>query len=61
MITTTNDTMQMTFFPELQEKKTPKRRLAPTFKPYNNRQIQVIYDIELLIPENHVACGFRLK
>ncbi len=55
MTTTTNDTMQMTFFPELQEMKTPKRSLAPTFKPYNNRQIQVIYDIELLIPENHVA------
>jgi transposase len=29
--------------------------LAPTFKPYNNRQIQIIYDLELLIPENHEA------
>jgi len=55
MITTKNDTTQMTLFPEVKEEKTPKRRLAPTFKPYNNRQIQVIYDIESFIPENHEA------
>ena len=54
-ITTTNHTMQTTLFPDLQNEKKPKRRLAPTFKPYNNRQIQVIYDIEALIPENHEA------
>src|SRR5690606_4687745 len=53
-----------TLFPELNEtklvdgkdvkkEKTSKRKLAPTFKPYNNRQVQVIYDIEALIPENH--------
>lgn len=45
----------MILFPEVEEKETPKRRLAPTFKPYNNRQIQVIYDIESLIPEHHEA------
>jgi Transposase domain (DUF772) len=32
-----------------------KRKLAPTFKPYDNRQIQVIFDLEALIPEHHVA------
>ncbi|MED0745479.1 hypothetical protein P4S80_06100 [Aeribacillus composti] len=38
------------------EEKTPaKRNLAPTFKPYDNRQVQMIYDIESLIPEHHVA------
>ncbi len=45
----------MTLLPETEEKKTPKRQLAPTFKPYDNRQIQVIFDIEALIPEHHVA------
>ena len=45
----------MTLFPEVKEEETSKRRLAPTFKPYNNRQIQVINDIDSLIPENHVA------
>jgi len=56
MITTTNNTMQMTIFPEVkQEERTPKRSLSPTFKPYNNRQIQAIFDIEALIPENHEA------
>ena len=63
-ITTKDDTIQMTLFPEVKETKlekekkqeeTSKRRLAPTFKPYNNRQIQVIYDIESLISENHEA------
>ena len=39
-----NDIMQMTLFPEVKEERTPKRRLA-TFRPYNNRQIQVNYDI----------------
>ncbi|WP_407640130.1 IS1182 family transposase [Bacillus massiliglaciei] len=33
----------------------PKRSLAPTFKPYDNRQIQMILDVEALIPEHHVA------
>ncbi|WML31739.1 IS1182 family transposase [Neobacillus sp. OS1-32] len=55
MITIENYNTQMTFLPETEEKKTPKRQLAPTFKPYDNRQIQVIYDIEALIPENHPA------
>ncbi|WP_062353753.1 IS1182 family transposase [Bacillus kwashiorkori] len=56
MITTHNDTIQMTLFPEVQEEKTPqKRKLAPTFKPYNNRQIQAIFDLEALIPIDHEA------
>ncbi|WP_373688719.1 IS1182 family transposase [Priestia flexa] len=45
----------MTLLPETEEKKTSKRQLAPTFKPYDNRQIQAIFDIEALIPEHHVA------
>ncbi|ANB57730.1 transposase DDE domain protein [Anoxybacillus sp. B7M1] len=55
MITTENYNTQMTLFPETEEKKLSKRQLAPTFKPYDNRQIQVIFDIEALIPEHHVA------
>jgi len=54
-ITNENYNIQMTFLPETEEKKTPKRQLAPTFKPYDNRQIQMIMDIEALIPEDHVA------
>lgn len=54
-ITTKDNSMQTSFFPEIKEAKKPKRKLAPSFKPYNNRQIQVIYDIEALIPENHEA------
>ncbi|MCQ6274850.1 hypothetical protein JMM81_07695 [Bacillus sp. V3B] len=45
----------MTILPEIEEKKPPKRQLAPTFKPYDNRQIQVIFDIEALIPEYHAS------
>ncbi len=45
----------MTLLPEVDEKSPPKRQLAPTFKPYDNHQIQTIFDIESLIPENHVA------
>nr|WP_236546414.1 IS1182 family transposase [Anoxybacillus sp. PDR2] len=55
MITTENYNTQMTLFPETEEKKPSKRPLAPTFKPYDNRQTQVIFDIEALIPEHHVA------
>lgn len=55
MITKENYNTQMTLFPETEEKKLSKRQLAPTFKPYDNRQIQVILDIEALIPEHHVA------
>lgn len=29
----------MTLFPEVKEKETPTRRLAPLFKSYNPRQI----------------------
>ncbi|MFK4997782.1 transposase [Bacillus sp. N9] len=32
-----------------------KRQLSPTFKPYNNRQSFVIFDIEEHIPEHHVV------
>lgn len=50
-ITNKNDTMQTSLFPEISEEEKPKRKLTPTFKPYNNRQIQMIYDIE----EHHIA------
>lgn len=33
----------------------PIQRLAPVFKPYNNRQSFAIFDVEELIPEHHVA------
>ncbi|MFD1458784.1 transposase, partial [Scopulibacillus daqui] len=50
-----NYNTQMTFLPETEDKKNAKRQLAPTFKPYNNRQVQAIFDIEALIPEHHAA------
>ena len=55
MITTADYNTQMTLLPEIDEKKKPKRQLAPTFKPYDNRQIHAIFDIEALLPEHHVA------
>ena len=54
-ITNEDYNTQMTLLPETVEKKTQQRQLAPTFKPYDNRQIQMIFDIEALIPEHHVA------
>jgi|SRR5699024_2345881 len=54
-ITTQNDSVQTSLFPELKEDKKPKRKLTPSFQPYNNKQIQVIYDIEAFIPEHHKA------
>jgi len=45
----------MTLVPEVEEKKLPRKQLAPTFRPYDNRQIHIIFDIEALIPEHHVA------
>ncbi|MFC0610648.1 transposase [Scopulibacillus daqui] len=50
-----NYNTQITFLQEAEDKKNPKRQLAPTFKPYNNRQVQAIFDIEALIPEHHAA------
>ncbi|MEK5324205.1 transposase [Aeribacillus sp. FSL M8-0254] len=56
MITPENYNTQMTLPLDGKEEKTPaKRNLAPTFKPYDNRQVQMIYDIESLIREHHVA------
>ncbi|WP_179860967.1 IS1182 family transposase [Bhargavaea cecembensis] len=37
------------------EEKRPKRRLAPVFKPYDNRQSFAIFDVESLVPDDHVA------
>jgi transposase len=54
-ITTENYNTQLTLLPVNEEKKKDKRQLAPTFKPYNNHQVQAIFDIESHIPENHVA------
>ena len=52
MITTENYNTQFTLLSE--EKKTPKRQLSPIFNPYDNRQVQVIFDIEAHIPDHHV-------
>jgi transposase len=54
-ITTENYNTQLTLLPDTEEKKKDKRQLTPTFKPYDNHQVQVIFDIESLISENHVA------
>ncbi|WP_253907677.1 transposase [Bacillus sp. WMMC1349] len=45
----------MTLLPETKKKRSRKKQLAPTFKSYDNHQIQAIYDLEQLIPEHHVA------
>jgi transposase len=56
MITTEDYNTQTTLPLDVNEEKLPtKRKLAPTFKPYDNRQVQVIFDLEALIPEHHVA------
>lgn len=71
MITNDNYNMEMSLFLECKEaeqavqnnetqnsckpKEPNPRKLAPTFKPYNNRQIHMIYDIESLISEHHEA------
>lgn len=56
-ITTDDYTTQTTLPLEANEENivVSKRRYAPTFQPYNNQQIQVIFDIQELIPEHHVA------
>ncbi|MEK5230426.1 IS1182 family transposase [Lysinibacillus sp. FSL K6-0232] len=54
-ITNEEYTTQTTLLLEVQEKPVSKRQLAPTFKPYNNHQSFFIYDLQELIPENHVA------
>ena len=46
---------QTTLSLEVEETVVPKRQLAPTFIPYNNRQSTIIFDIMDLIPEHHVA------
>lgn len=40
---------------DLEEKIVSKRTLAPTFKDYDNKQAQMILDLEMYIPTHHVA------
>ncbi|QTD41282.1 IS1182 family transposase [Sporosarcina sp. Te-1] len=40
---------------EIKANPVSKRRFSPTFKPYNNRQGFAIFDVQELIPENHIA------
>lgn len=57
-LTTTNNyyTMQLTLpLEDMEEKAVSKRNLAPTFKPYDNKQMHMILDLEALIPVHHVA------
>ncbi|BFH62579.1 IS1182 family transposase [Paenibacillus azoreducens] len=57
-LTTTTEqyTMQVTLpLEDVEEKVIPKRNLAPTFKPYDNKQAQMILNLELFIPDHHVA------
>lgn len=57
-LTTTNEqyTMQTVLPLEVKEEKTvSKRNLFPTFKTYNNKQVQMILDLEMYIPTHHVA------
>jgi transposase len=55
-ITTENYNTEATPSPEgNQEEKESKRTFPPTFKPYNNQQIQMIFDLQEFIPAHHVA------
>ncbi|MDQ0174234.1 transposase [Bacillus chungangensis] len=46
----------MTFSLEVKEETcVSNRTFAPTFKPYNNHQSQMIFDIQEMIPKHHVA------
>ncbi|MFH5181635.1 hypothetical protein ACHHV8_02810 [Paenibacillus sp. TAB 01] len=54
--TTQQYTMQLTLpLGDLEEKIVSKRNLAPTFQVYDNKQAQMILDLELFIPAHHVA------
>ncbi|WP_424768228.1 transposase [Paenibacillus sp. sgz302251] len=56
MTTTEQYTMQLTLpLGDMEEIEASKRRLAPTFKSYDNKQAQMILDLELFIPDHHVA------
>jgi len=48
--------MQLTLpLQEIAEQAVAKQPLAPTFKSYDNKQAQMILDLEMLIPNHHVA------
>lgn len=51
-------TMQQTLLLEdWEETSVSMRNLPPTFKPYDNKQVQMILDLEMYIPAHHVARG----
>ncbi|MBN6187678.1 hypothetical protein JQN58_12270 [Aneurinibacillus sp. BA2021] len=51
-----NDTTQRSLPLEIKEEKGAARKACPPpFQPYNNKQSQVIFDIQELIPDHHVA------
>ncbi len=55
-ITTENYNTETTSSPDgNQGESHSKQTFPPTFKPYNNQQIQVIFDLQELIPDHHVA------
>ncbi|MGO4544106.1 IS1182 family transposase [Paenibacillus sp. 2TAB23] len=57
-LTTTTEqyTMQQVLLlGEIEEKTRTKRELSPTFKSYENKQVQMILDLEMYIPAHHVA------
>ncbi|WHY73227.1 IS1182 family transposase [Fictibacillus enclensis] len=55
-ITTENYTTQTSLpLGGIQESSSTKRKLAPTFKPYDNQQVQMIFDLQEWIPAHHVA------
>ena len=54
-ITNDNYNIELPLSIEETEVNVSKRQLSPTFKPYNNLQSFVIFDIQDLIPEHHIA------
>ncbi|MDN4527735.1 transposase, partial [Fictibacillus fluitans] len=55
-ITTENYTTQTSLpLGGIQESSSTKQKSAPTFKPYDNQQVQMIFDLQEWIPDHHVA------
>ncbi|MGG4147629.1 IS1182 family transposase, partial [Paenibacillus algorifonticola] len=54
--TTEQYTMQLALpLVDMEEKVVSKRNVVPTFKHYDNKQAQMILDLEMYIPAHHVA------
>ncbi|WP_082673094.1 IS1182 family transposase [Paenibacillus senegalimassiliensis] len=60
LTTTTEEYIMQELLPleGIEETQAAKRQLAPTFKPYDNKQAHMILDLEMFIPPHHIARVF---